>query len=222
MSTDHKDLLMALVDTELIKSKEQIYLAQVKMVKTLNIDLSQGFRDFVNQLTISRFDLQSLKSLRNSLTAMETSLRVLPIAPKIFNDDELKKMYEELEKYRSDSASLSKEASASPQSSGIPTRENTPSAFKPIGPGLLKNEIYINALKASFSKSIFNLILEMIFVLENLSRVLKKYESPNQKNNLDECVKILSHSHSKLKRKIYKLDVCYRDFVNSSFFHRNC
>lgn len=58
----------------------------------------------------------------------------------------------------------------------------------------------------------------MIFVLENLSRVLKKYESPNQKNNLDECVKILSHSHSKLKRKIYKLDVCYRDFVNSSFF----
>ncbi|KAM3169647.1 Protein BRE4 [Saccharomyces cerevisiae] len=213
-----KTFLMALVDTELIKSKEQIYLAQVKMVKTLNIDLSQGFRDFVNQLTISRFDLQSLKSLRNSLTAMETSLRVLPIAPKIFNDDELKKMYEELEKYRSDSASLSKEASASPQSSGIPTRENTPSAFKPIGPGLLKNEIYINALKASFSKSIFNLILEMIFVLENLSRVLKKYESPNQKNNLDECVKILSHSHSKLKRKIYKLDVCYRDFVNSSFF----
>ncbi|CAI4057028.1 Bre4p SKDI_04G0170 [Saccharomyces kudriavzevii IFO 1802] len=216
-----KTFLMALVDTNLINSKEEIHLAQVRMVKTLNIDLSQGFRDFVNQLTISRFDLQSLKNLRNSLTAMETSLRILPIAPKIFNDVELKKMYEELERYKPNSTSPNKEQSASLESSAVPTRETTPNAFKPIGPEPSKNETYINALKASFSKSIFNLILEMIFVLENLSRVLKKYESSHQKKNLDECVKILSRSHSNLKRKIYKLDVCYRDFINSSFFSQD-
>ncbi|QID83991.1 Zinc finger protein containing five transmembrane domains [Saccharomyces pastorianus] len=213
-----KSFLMALVDTDLVNDKEKIYQAQVKMVKTLNIDLSQGFRDFVNQLTISRFDLQSLKNLRNSLTAMETSLRVLPIAPKIFSDIELKKMYEELERYRSNTTDPSKEQSASPESSGLPTRENTPNAFNPISLGLLKNEIYINALKSSFSRGIFNLILEMVFVLEKISRVLKKYESQTQKYNSEECAKILGHSNSKLKRKIYKLDVSYKDFVNSNLF----
>lgn len=95
-----------------------------------------------------------------------------------------------------------------------------PTGFGSLPNGVaLNSELYLSVLRSTFSKDIFALIVEMIIVLENMAKGLKCFEkSKSKKDEIEELNKLFNHSSQKLKRKIYNLDVCYKEFTKSNFF----
>ncbi|QLG74226.1 hypothetical protein HG535_0G01100 [Zygotorulaspora mrakii] len=222
-----RNFLAALVNKDEAFDEEKLHLLQKSMIKSLNVGLSEGYREFANQWTLSRYDKSKLKNFRNSLTTLMSPLRILPLSQRLLNRAELDRLYDlvEQKKFR--------EASGDPESNfttGDITPSNVSGASTPFtrnGISLpygssLNDEIYLSVLRSTFSAPIFGLMLEMVIMLENMSSTLSKYKTTKSgKIDLDALDNLLNRSKTRLKRKIYKLDVCYKNFTKSSFFGKD-
>lgn len=220
-----KQFLLALVDKE-YDSQHKLAALQKKMVDSISVGLSEGYREFANQWTISKFDRNKLKQLRNSLTSFVSPLRVLPISHKLLDRTELVKLYEQLSHPKGDngiSKNLERSATPEVETPMVHSGSVTPiprSQGALLSKGLaLNSELYLSVLRSSFSRDTFALILEMVSVLETMTETLHKFEKTKLSfKNLDELNGVLERSSHRLKRKIYKLDVCYKNFTKSDFF----
>ncbi|QLQ79409.1 hypothetical protein HG537_0C00560 [Torulaspora globosa] len=219
-----KQFLLALIDKE-ISGQDKLTALQKKMVNSISVGLSEGYREFANQWTISKFNRNKLKELRNSLTSFVSPLRVLPISHKLLDRTELVKLYEQLSNTKNDnSVSKNAQMSATPEveTPMVHSGSVTPSPRSPgaLPKGItLNSELYLSVLRSSFSRDTFALILEMVSALESTAETLHKFEKTKLTfKNLDELNGMLQRSSHRLKRKIYKLDVCYKNFTKSDFF----
>lgn len=221
---DIKQLLVTMIDKDKILDEENLHSMQRAMVKSLNVGLSEGYREFANQWTISKFNEVHLKELRNALTRLVSPLRVLPLSHKLLNQEELQRLYDSLGNQNScqnvhDSEGKNIGGNETPMDISGSATPLPRTAGSLLTGDSLSNEMYLSVLRSTFSKDIFGLISEMIYVIENMSTILKKYEKPTAgKEDPANSRDILKHSSSRLKRKIYKLDVCYKEFTKSNFF----
>lgn len=222
--TDIRQFLLGFIDKESGSDEQKLRNLRKRMVDSISVDLSEGYREFANQWAISKFNKNHLKELRNSLTSFVSPLRALPIGNKLLDSAELEKLYEMVINRRSDTdhtkgGTDSATETASPM---YPSNSATPSlsGFGTLSSGLaLNSELYLSVLRSTFSKDIFALILEMVIVLQTMTDGLKSLKKSNpSKDEKEKLNKLLSHSSQKLKRKIYKLDVCYKEFTKSNFF----
>lgn len=223
--TSMKQFLLALVDKEKVSDESELLHLQKKMINSISVGLSEGYREFANQWTISKFNKDKLKELRNSLTSFVSPLRVLPISHKLLDKTELEKLFQQLNNPKRDpdlAKNLDESATPEAETPMVHSGSVTPS---PRGQGTLPkglaldNELYLSVLRSSFSKETFSLILEMVCVLENMTNALQKFETAKLNfKNLEELDSTFAHSLQRLKRKIYKLDVCYKNFTKSEFF----
>ena len=102
-STDTiRQLLHALTNKDTLQDEETLRILQKKMVDSLNVDLSERYRDFANQFTISRLDTGKLINFRNSLTKLTTPLRILPLTNKLLEGLDFDGFYEDLRRQKSD------------------------------------------------------------------------------------------------------------------------
>lgn len=220
-----KQFLLALVEKEDHLDEAKLTSLQKKMINSISVGLSEGYREFANQWTISKFDKNKLKKFRNSLTSFVSPLRVLPLSHKLLDKTELDKLYEMLKNPKDEALQSERGVeSVSPgtESPMIHSGTVTPS---PRSQGLLPkglaldSALYLNVLRSSFSKDTFGLILEMICTLENMAEALQRFKrSKISLHNSDELNTLLEHSSYKLKRKIYKIDICYKQFTKTEFF----
>ncbi|KAG0678164.1 hypothetical protein C6P43_001858 [Kluyveromyces marxianus] len=213
---DIKILLTSLVDSNHCDDTDRIREAQHSMIQNINISLSEGLREFSNQATITIFDPECLKELRNIITFTTSPLRVLPLKNVILTRSELDRFLHEGTGLESPSP---REGSAdSPMViSGAVTP--LPSAISPTTPIDIDAAIYSNILRSSFAKAIFQLIREMLLVLENTQYCMEVCSTFFvNKNDIEEAKSKLEKLQKRLRRKIYKLDVTYKEFTKTDFF----
>lgn len=213
-----RDFLFSLIDKDNISDSNAKDKKQKDMITNLNVNLSQEYREFSNQLTFTKYDRNKLKKLRNSLTALVSPLRVIPVQSNLLDEAHLTHLFDLLTK--------TKEA-------GINTLANTTihtGATTPFGNNLQgssyfnqksglgsdfsQKDIYLSILRSTFSKEIFALLTEMIFIMESLADVLEDLEKKKKVSFEDKFLEW----NSKLKRRIYKLDICYKNFTTSNYF----
>lgn len=222
--TNIRQFLLALIDKGDGLDERKLKELQQNMVNSISVDLSEGYREFANQWTVSKFNAHYLKELRNSLTSFMSPLRALPVGHKLLDNAELEKLYNKLmnRQSRTDDTEAGTDCTtehASPMDYSNPVTP-LPTGFGSLPKGVaLNSELYLSVLRSTFSKDIFALIVEMIIVLENMAKGLKCFEkSKSKKDEIEELNKLFNHSSQKLKRKIYNLDVCYKEFTKSNFF----
>lgn len=218
-----RQLLHALTNKEGLQDEERLIFLQKNMVESLNVALSERYRDFANQFTISRLEKEKLINLRNSLTKLATPLSILPLKNKLLEDAELENSYEDLKRQKSakdDEFPIGKNATES----GTPMSHPGSASFSKkaglsFSPGSTVNQFNIQLLKSTFSKRVVFLIFEMLEVTENMEAVLRTLKElridRTEKNTLDS---LLNHSYGKLRRKLYHLDKTYKEFVKTDFF----
>lgn len=212
---DVKALLVTLVNLESCNDLHKLHVLQQKLNTCVNIDLSEGFREFSNQWKITKLDEVTLKKLRNCLTVAVSPLRVLPLDHKLLTKVELERLYKahgnkkENTEFTTDVTPMVISGTTTP----------LPKANGSLPLVSLSTDIYASFLRSAFSKSIFSLILEMIIVLETMDTALSKFASHKvSEKTQQELQKKLEESTLKLKRKIYRLDVCYKEFTKTNFF----
>lgn len=219
-----RQLLVALTDKNVLNDEEKIKDLQKKMVESLNVDLSERYRDFANQFTISRLERGKLVNFRNSLIRLATPLRILPLTNKLLQGMNMESFYEDLRRQGSDrQGEVFTDKNVTEPGTPMPVAGSISSFSKkyelPLSSGSLSNQFNIELLKSTFSKYILLLIFEMIEVTENMMIGLKKLRKlkicQNEKVELDG---LLNQSFSKLRRKLYHLDKTYKQFVKSDFF----
>lgn len=225
-----KDFLVALIDENKTEDIESLGLLQSQMITELNINLSQGFRDFVNQGSVAKFDEDHLKGLRNTLTALISSLRILPLKHKLLNRENLEGFYEMLGKKNDHSLDASSKSNPpSNLTTNIATPYQTPStksgdASPILFDGVTSNPLssdnfYAKILRKTFSRDIFSLIVQITISLEKISKILTDQNvHQHHEKDLDVIRKDLMETANKLKKKIYNLDVCYKKFTKSNLF----
>lgn len=219
--TSMRQFLLALIDKESDMNEQKLKDLQKAMVNSISVDLAEGYREFANQCAISKFSKHHLKELRNSLTSFMSPLRVLPVRRKLLDNAELERLYEVMinrQSYAQTEANNTTDAASPAEYSNSVTP--APNEFGHLPKGIaLNTELYLSVLRTTFSKDIFALIVEMVLVLENMAKSLKTFEkSKFKKIDIQGLDSLFSHSSQKLKRKIYNLDVCYKEFTKSNFF----
>ena len=218
-----KNFLMVLVDREKFNDVPDLTRAQREMIRQLTVDLSLVYRDFENQFTIFNFKPDKLKALRDSLTVALSPLRVIPVGQRLFDNLLLDKLYEEVDKRKAEDVNqtgdVTADATPSGYDSGLFTPVsgvNTPLRRVAFGD---TSEFYINILKKKFSSNTLNLILEMIVVIDKISKLLQFYKSDrHNKEGIEKAKKDLARSKRKLKRKMYNIDKSYNKFIESNLF----
>ena len=224
-----KDLLIFMVDKDCLEDDDKFRKVQNKMIRTLNIDLSEGYRDFQNQITISRFDRTSLRDLRNKLTTMTSPLRSIQHSHKLFDRSIIDKLYAAANVGNINQVNTEFELPSTVPTSGAQTpgifvsNLATPSPLPGVNSGTpflsSSSEFYIRVLRKVFSKEVFALILEMIVLLEKIREILELCRATGLKTiDLDTKRKSLKESSRKLKKKIYNLDVAYKKFTRTNVF----
>ncbi|CCD26565.1 Bre4p NDAI_0H03920 [Naumovozyma dairenensis CBS 421] len=210
-----KTFLICIIDKDQENKEIKLRDLQNSMIRSLNIDLAQEFRDFLSQVSISKFKTEDLKTLRNNLTTLSSPLRVLPLAGKILDTSELEILYKDISERK-----LNQENEDSNEISEDTSKFDTPTSFKangiftPLG-SKGTNIFFVQILRNTFSKPIFELILKMIVLLDSCE-VISKFnnDSTASKDEMDN----LERNMTKLKKRIYNLDVTYKKFTKSSFF----
>ncbi|CAR27169.1 ZYRO0C10516p [Zygosaccharomyces rouxii] len=224
-STDTiRQLLHALTNKDTLQDEETLRILQKKMVDSLNVDLSERYRDFANQFTISRLDTGKLINFRNSLTKLTTPLRILPLTNKLLEGLDFDGFYEDLRRQKSDRLSKVPPSKNATESSTPASPPGSSSLFSKkhglsFSSGSMSNQFNIELLRSTFSKRIVLLIFEMIEVTENMKTMLetlKNFRICQAKK--DEIDNLLGRSFGKLRRKLYHLDKTYKEFVKSDFF----
>lgn len=223
---DTKGFLVCLVDANVIGDDNKINIAQKCMASSLNIGLSESYREFSNQVTINKFNSKNLEELRNSLTRFINPLRILPTQSNLLDKENITNLYESLKNIatradRNSTSGKNNSGSATPMLfSGV----GTPQPHNEYGINLetpINSQIYTQILRNSFSTEIFGLLSEMISMLENLSMTINAYEKRNGSIELQEMRDVLQYSEKRLKRKIYKLDVAYKEFTRTDYYSEN-
>lgn len=98
-----------------------------------------------------------------------------------------------------------------------------PSALRPLKFDEHTNkQMYISVLRSAFSRSLLELLVEMIALLETIENALETFTHYNifHSDSADIEGQLNGHIH-KLKRKIYNLDVSYKEFTASNFFSKD-
>ncbi|CDO94080.1 unnamed protein product [Kluyveromyces dobzhanskii CBS 2104] len=211
-----KSFLFNIVDSEHCNDVKRLQEAQNRMTEAVNINLSEGLREFSNQITFTVFDEECLMELRNVITFTTSPLRVLPLSNNLLTKVELDQFLRE--KVTTDVPTPQVKSSDSPMLfSGKLTP--LPSNANPALGIDINTEIYSNILRSSFSKPIYLLIREMLLVIESTQRYMELYSQFRvDKSEVVNSTKKLQKLQLKLKRKIYKLDVSYKDFTKTNFF----
>lgn len=213
---DIKSLLAVILDSHHCNDTDALQTAQNRMVETINITLSEGLREFSNQTTFTVYDVECLKELRNVITFCVSPLRVLPINNSLLTKVDLENFF-----HKQNSSVQTNSFMNSSQSPMIFSGKQTPlPSSKNIAIELdINSAIYTNVLRSSFSKQIYELIREMLLVLESLQEALINYSKlTTSKSEIKSSINRLESLQNKLKRKIYKLDVAYKDFTRTNFF----
>lgn len=218
-----KSVLVGLINKDTVNDSEKLFKLKKLMIESLNIQLSQSYRDFFNQLSISRFDQDKLKELRNSLTTFYSPLRVMPLQNKLLDGALLTRLYDSLNKTKKDTNNYPDipftefaTESASPNmftGSGTPKEGGVSVSVTPY------SNFYVSIMQKQFGKYVVALIVEMIVVLEALFEaifVYSKYSTDDA--NLTETNQSLEEIKNKLKRRINSLDRAYKKFIDSNIF----
>ncbi|SMN21350.1 similar to Saccharomyces cerevisiae YDL231C BRE4 Zinc finger protein containing five transmembrane domains [Maudiozyma saulgeensis] len=218
-----KGFLMTLVDKGKYNDIEYISSAQKNMTNHLNVKLSLVYRDFLNQFTIFNFKASSLKRLRDSLTVISSPLRVIPIHQRLFDNQLLERLYQEVDDHKHDLEESGEKYDTDAIPSGYITGTFTPVSGVPNLPHHLlsnsTNDFYINILKKKFARNTLHLILEMIIVIDKISQLLQLYKKRrHSKNEIEEAKGNLHHYRMKLQKMIFNVDTSYNNFIESNLF----
>ncbi|SCU98368.1 LAMI_0F14334g1_1 [Lachancea mirantina] len=199
-----KQFLVTFVDAEYCHDLQKLHSLQRHLVATFDVTLSQGVREFANQITLSRMDHIRLKELRNSLTIAASTLKILPVAHKLISNLELEEFYHKCENHSSSGTGT--DASSPPSLHQTPTKTENPSSDHDL-----------SVLRSTFSDTILMLLVEMISTLETMSTTLAKLSNAeDRKTNLQK----ICQNHDKLKLRIAQLDMGYRKFTKTHYFNK--
>lgn len=214
-----RDFLVSLIDKENVANVDRKDKHQKNMIQQLNVGLAQEYREISAQISFSKYDRIKLKTLRNSLTALVSPLRVIPVNSELLDEAYLTKLYDALEKSalskgQSLANSQANTGASTPLGKHFASGSMTKLSNRILKGDFSQKDIYLSILRSSFSKDIFSLLIEMITVLESLANIL---DMVNQNKN-ENIEKTLTELNARLKHRIYKLDMCYRNFTSSSYF----
>ncbi|EDO16217.1 hypothetical protein Kpol_1014p37 [Vanderwaltozyma polyspora DSM 70294] len=221
---DTKCFLTSLINLEFFDDNDKKHSKQTQMVASLNVGLSEGYREFSNQFSISKFDSKNLSELRNLVTKVISPLRVLPIDNKLFDGENIENLYNNLKSADMKNSALNKSQIATNLASPTFSLSGavTPSQSRDFirEPSITINEqVNLQILRNHFTSDAFMLLTEMILVLEDIIETLNIYQKRRlSSKDLDEIHNSLETAKKKLKRKIYRLDITYREFTMTSYF----
>lgn len=211
-----KSFLCNVIDPKHCEDVTSLRETQNKMSEAVNIYLSEGLREFSNQTTFTVFDDECLKELRNVITFTASPLRVLPTNNGLLTKAELEQFFKDGTNTEVPS-SQAKSANSPMIFSGM----QTPQASSGI-PNLgidFNTAIYNNILRSFFAKPIYQLIREMLLVIESIQSYIELYSNFSvNKSEVEQSMRKLQKLQKKLRRKIYRLDVAYKDFTKTNFF----
>ncbi|SCU93233.1 LAFA_0F15346g1_1 [Lachancea sp. 'fantastica'] len=217
-----KHLLVKLLDPTDCVNLQDLQALQKTIGKTVDFDVSEGMREFLNQVTLARMDETSLLKLRNGLTNVAAPFRSLPVDHKLITKLELEAYYSERTKKASErTGSNSLGATPVLESSNLPSdvvgvESQTSDDFKGYN-----EDIFSAILRSIFSKDIITLMVEMVSLLESLEISLKALTHVRSSGHRRQEVKELLENHvNRLGRKIHALDLCYSDFLKSTHFSK--
>lgn len=219
-----KELLGSFTDQDVDVDNVKRGHLQKAMAESFNVQLSEQYRDFANQWTFSRFSTDRLVNFRNSLTKLATPLQILPLNNKLLEGIDLKTFYENLKQQKMAKQDEIKESKNMTETSTPMPFPGTPSSISQKYPpssseGSLLNQFNIEVLRSTFSKRIILLIFEMIQTLENMTSVLTTFKKLSiSAEKKAEALHLLELSHRHLKKRLYRLDLTYKNFVKSDFF----
>lgn len=215
-----KNVLVSMINIDTFTDHKSLRNSKRLLVESINIDLSETIREFSSQIALTTFADSYLKELRNVITSTASLLRVIPLRTELFTEQDLK-AYLDARYYRNAQAkhNLSSEYeadfSAHQSSSSIPI-----SAHKNTSPEINSN-FYATVLRGRFSKLTFELLQELILSLEHMQQCLLLSTNLNvhKKENMVAVKRCLS-LENRIRRKIYKLDVKYKEFITTDLFSK--
>lgn len=221
-----KNVLVGLINKDTVNDSDELFSLKKVMIESLNIELSQSYRDFFNQFSISRFDQDKLEELRNSLTTFYSPLRVMPLQNKLLDSALLTRLYNSLNNTKSDTDSKHNypdipftEFATESASPNMFTGSCTPAQGGVSGNVTPYSNFFISIMQKQFGKYVVALIVEMIVSLEALFESISVYSKYNSGDvNVEETNKKLEEIKIKLKRRINNLDRAYKKFTNSNIF----
>ncbi|KAL6948497.1 hypothetical protein ACO0QE_000963 [Hanseniaspora vineae] len=74
-----ENFLVLFIDPENFENQEELASKEKTMVKKMNYKCTQAYREYSNQLKLSKYDENLLKNVRNSLTNIVAPLRCVPL-----------------------------------------------------------------------------------------------------------------------------------------------
>ncbi|SCV05303.1 LANO_0H04522g1_1 [Lachancea nothofagi CBS 11611] len=213
-----KELLVKFLELDECSNLDELHKLKKKIGRTIDFDVSEGVREFLNQITVTKIDEKSLLEFRNNITNAAAPLRSLPTDHKLVTKLELEKFYAECQnKYREGNVNTSTMETPVPVSgcaTPLPRTGNFPNANE-----LTEKEMYISVLRSTFSKEIISLIVEMIGLLECIELALRQIgHAKLSSQNRPEVNQALNAHVNRLLHKIRKLDQSYKKFTKSNFF----
>ena len=225
--TSAKGFLIGLINKDTVDDFDQLFKLKQVMIESLTIKLSQSYGDFFNQFSVARFNRYKLEEFRNALTTFYGPLRVIPLKNKLLDKEMLTKIYDTLNKNKSNSnmndeypripfTEFNSEADTPRNYSGGVTPRHGMIPVADVSP---YENFYISVMQKQFGKYVVGLIVEMIVVLELLDEsvsVFLKYNS--EKPQVTEITEKIEDAKFKLKKRINKLDRAYKDFTKSNIF----
>lgn len=150
-----ENFLVLFIDPKNFENKEQLASKEKTMVRKMNYKCTQAYREYSNQLKLSRYDEHLLKNVRNSLTNIVAPLRCVPLnLSNIINQEALENLISGI---NADGINFDAEDT---------DYEN------------LADES--TALQTTLQKPLFDLVLQMIICLDYNKEMFK---TPNAQNN---------------------------------------
>ncbi|CAR21689.1 Bre4p [Lachancea thermotolerans CBS 6340] len=214
-----KQLLVTFLELDECGNTDRHHLLQKEIGTSIDFDVSEGMREFLNQLTITRISEESLLSFRNSITIAAAPLRSMPTDHKLLTKLELQDFYEAYQDKHKEGQTVDKSHGdthmpVSGNATPLPKSNN----FVGLG-GHTNSELFTSMLRSTFSSSLLSLLVEMIALLETIESGLDNFANGKlfDNENLGIEEKLKSHI-SKLIRRIYNIDVCYKEFTKSNLF----
>ncbi|SCU96362.1 LAME_0F15984g1_1 [Lachancea meyersii CBS 8951] len=213
-----KQLLVNFLEPEECSNLENLHTLQKRIGKTIDFDVSEGIREFLNQLTVARIDEKSLLKFRNDITNAAAPLRSIPTDHKLVTKLELEAFYTELNE-RAKERNLNTSVCATP----VPetAKATLSSATRPLidAKTSFNKEVFSSLLRSAFSKDIIALMVEMVSLLESLEGSFELFtQFTCSSKNRQDTDKTLGTHVNRLGRKIHKLDLSYQSFVKSNVF----
>ncbi|CEP64614.1 Bre4p LALA0_S12e02960g [Lachancea lanzarotensis] len=211
--TTIKRLLVEFLDPTECANLENLQTLQKRIGKTVDFDVSEGMREFLNQITLSRINETSLLKFRNGLTNVAAPFRSLPVDHKLITKLELEAYYSERTKNISKGTG-SNSFGATP----VPESPKVISGVTDVSQ-LSDKDAFCVVLRSIFSKDMIVLMVEMVSLLETLEKSLHDFTyawGPGEHQN--ETKELLQNHVNRLGRKIHTLDICYNEFLKSTYF----